>query len=136
MRVYNLTDVSTPALSARGLVGAKLRAGGVEVLPGGHADVPSLSADEQIFLLCGALAVGEPPAWYRAKKAVVPTPHEPTAEVPSSSPLVELSVEVGDEPQAERTAEPAAPEAEAVSEETDLAPEPKKPARKRKRGSR
>jgi len=140
VRVYNLTDVPTPALSARGLVGARLKVGSVEVLPGEYRDVPSLSANEQSFLLCGALSVGEPPAWYRAKKSVVPTPHEPTSEV-SSSPPTELGPPASEGAEHVHTAETVSPGAGLVSEETHemmaAPPAPmKKSVKKRKRGSR
>lgn len=112
MRVYNLTDVPTTALSARGLVNVPLKVGGVDIPPGEHRDVRSLGADEQTFLRCGALSVGEPPSWYRAQKALVPAPMPPPSppEEPSSPPLVEVEVTVGpdedEEPSEERPEEP------------------------------
>jgi hypothetical protein len=69
MRVFNLTDYPTAAAKARGLANVKLRVGGIDIAPGGHADVAYLGSMEQLFVRCGALAVDAPPAWYRAKKA-------------------------------------------------------------------
>lgn len=72
MKVYNLTDVPTPVLEARGLVDTPISVGGKSVQPGGDVTVASLNADEATFVQCGALAVGEPPASYRIAKAAFP----------------------------------------------------------------
>ena len=127
MRVYNLTDVSTVALQARGLVGVTIRVGGCDVPPGGFWDVAKLTADERVYLLSGALCVGEPPAWYRARK---PPPSEEffvlkaSEEESSPPPGPEMRIEVENEE----------PESDEHTSET-LIPGDESPTRKRvKRG--
>jgi hypothetical protein len=131
MRVFNLTDVSTPTLVGCGLVNTSIQVGGRSIPPGGNETVEKLSADDRRFVLCGAISIGEPPPAYRAAKAVRPAPAVP-------EPLVEVEVKVEEEEPAEE------PDAEvdeglASAETHDMMgapPQSKKPSRRKKRGSR
>lgn len=109
MRVFNLTDVPTPALAACGLVNASIMVGGCSIPPGGNDNVERLGADDRRFILCGAISIGEPPPAYRAAKAVRPTPTTP-------EPLVEIEVKVGEETEEQEAEVPETEASEPVTE--------------------
>lgn len=71
MKVFNLTDVSTPTLQRLGWVNMVLVAGPALIEPGGEVEVgdtPLIRRDIQCFTKQGALAVGSrPPAYLVAK---------------------------------------------------------------------
>lgn len=121
MRVFNLTDVPTPTLVGCGLVNTAVQVGGRSIPPGGSENVEKLSADDQRFLRCGAISVGEPPPAYRAARAVRPAPAVPDT-------LVEVEVKVEEEKVEEVKEEP--------EDVHDGMASPPRPARrgKRKRG--
>lgn len=99
MRVFNLTDVTTPVLVSRGLVNAPVRVGGKVIPPGGSSEVSNLSG-ANAFISLGALAVNECPAEYLKKKAKVPVslPQHPVNTV-----VVQPVVEVMDGVEPKRT---------------------------------
>lgn len=80
MRVFCLTDVETPTLQVRSLVGTSVNLGGVIIKPGESMEVPKVSPSEaQPLLQAGAIAIGQAPAWYvsaKAAKPIVPIPIE------------------------------------------------------------
>lgn len=68
MKVWNLTDVATPVLQQRALVGVLVRVGDADVAPGAYADVKDnakLRAELGPLLLIGAVCLGEPPESYK-----------------------------------------------------------------------
>lgn len=71
MKVFNLTDIGTPILKAKGLVGKVLVAGRVMVEPGKMVEVgedPVTRRDLQYYVECGAMAVDVLPAAYTVAK--------------------------------------------------------------------
>lgn len=72
MRVYNLTDVSTPVLEQRGLVGQHIAALGRLVNPGEFIDIedsPRSRADLQYLLQVGAVSIDAlPPPYVMARQ--------------------------------------------------------------------
>ena len=85
VRVFNLTDVQTPALHARGLVNVSLTVGGKTVAAGKDDEVVKLTAVEYKLVASGALAINELPAAYVKAKAAQPAP-EPPAPPPAPGP--------------------------------------------------
>lgn len=83
MRVYNLTDVSTPVLVSRELVRAPVQVGGVMIQPGKFADIPN-PAGARDLLSIGAISVDQIPGWYLEEKAKIPS--ERGASGPPTSP--------------------------------------------------
>lgn len=72
MKVFNLTDMATPELQARGLVNQPLVVGSALVPPGGEvevADTEILRRDLVCFTGVGALSVGARPPEYLVAKA-------------------------------------------------------------------
>ncbi len=61
MRVYNLTDVPTQALSAAGLVNVPLNVSGVIIQPGENKEVPVLGPDADRYIRVTAIHVGDSP---------------------------------------------------------------------------
>ena len=91
MKVFNLTDVETPSLKQRGLLGQSIAVGDKLLAPGGEADVDEetltrVRPELQHMVGLGTLALGEPPAEYKvakekAKKPVAqPEPEAPVLE--------------------------------------------------------
>lgn len=72
MRVFNLTDVPTPALRANGLVDTSVTIGGVTIAPGKDEMVRSVvPADQRLFSI-GAVSYTQPLSYLRAKAAKAP----------------------------------------------------------------
>jgi hypothetical protein len=129
VRVYNLTDLVTPSVSAWGLENTTITVGGVPIPPGECADVPQLSGDDQVFLRRNAIAVGEPPSWYRIKKAAVPAPlaPEPAPVVVEKPPAVSPDPPTPEVEEHVHTAETMMPGSD---------PPPEPPPKKKRRGKR
>jgi hypothetical protein len=69
MRVFNLTDVSTPTLRANGLVNTSITIGGVTIAPGKDGLVRHVApADQRLFYL-GAVSHTQPLPYLRARAA-------------------------------------------------------------------
>jgi hypothetical protein len=91
MKVFNLTDVETPALVQRGLMRQTFAVGGTLVTPGDGIEVP-LEARAVVahgiehLVEVGALAIDEPPATYLAHKAPAHAGPPPAAEAPVPPP--------------------------------------------------
>lgn len=67
MRVFNLTDIETPTLKQRGLVGQHFAVGTRMVAPGEYIelpDTPSTRADLHYLLTVGAVCLDTPPPPY------------------------------------------------------------------------
>jgi hypothetical protein len=83
--VYNMTDVSTPALKQRGMVGITIAVGPKLLPPGASGAIPDedlkrLLGGLQKLVTLGALAVNQLPAAYvtaRASKVAAATPAAP-----------------------------------------------------------
>lgn len=73
MRVFNLTDIETPVLTQRGLVGQHIAVGSRMVAPGEYVDVEDTESVEsklEYVLTVGAVSVGVlPPAYVMARQA-------------------------------------------------------------------
>lgn len=86
MKVFNLTDVSTPALVAQGLVGQQIVVGAQLLPPGGFAEVEDTHHRRQqlaSMVALGALSIDKlPPAYIRAKSDMAPPPPPPPAPEP------------------------------------------------------
>lgn len=71
MKVFNLTDIETPILKSRGLVGVPIAVGSTLIAPGGEAEVGDtemIRRDIVCFTAPGALSVGvRPPAYLVAQ---------------------------------------------------------------------
>lgn len=89
MRVYNLTDVPTPALRAAGLVNVPLKVGGITVQPGESVPIRSALGATGRYIRVGAVHVGDAP---------------PKGYTPAAAPVVE---EPAGEPGGEEEEEPA-----------------------------
>ena len=71
MKVYNVTDVSTPRLEARGQVNLAVTLGGVLIPPGECREVPPKYRAEALRYM-GALVVDHLPAEYLKGEKVAP----------------------------------------------------------------
>lgn len=85
MKVFNLTDVETPALKQRGLCQQTFAVGKALVGPGQSAEVDEaylahLGPGLQQLVSLGAAAVGQPPVAYRLAKEKMPPPPPPAPD--------------------------------------------------------
>jgi hypothetical protein len=98
VKVYNLTDVPTPALKRAGLCSVDIHVKGQVIPPGKFLDLFTVPHGEVArYLPCGALCLGTPPAAYLKAKAgpapveepqpaPVPVSHETPAPAPEPEP--------------------------------------------------
>jgi hypothetical protein len=122
VKVWNLTDVPTPALEEQRLVNISIVAAGTVLAPGGDVDVPASAAHQlkvelSSFLNLGALHIGALPKAYVAAKAA-------TKKVVKVEPVKAQVIQPELESVPEPVIEPA-PETEQVTR-TDTDDRPKK----------
>lgn len=104
MKVFNLTDVSTPPLRRQGLAGCSIQVDGVSILPGTCAEVRDTPANrkylQQSFVVRNAIAMDRLPKGYKGtagqkkeeppasspKEKVEETPDPPKTEDPPADP--------------------------------------------------
>lgn len=67
MRVFNLTDVSTPALKAASLENVSITVGSESIAPGTSGEMKKYSSHLARLFQCGALAYEQPSSYLRAK---------------------------------------------------------------------
>lgn len=71
MKVFNLTDIETETLAARGLAGQQIAVGGRIVNPGEFVEVEDTAkvrTDLEYLLQVGAVSIGSPPPPYLAQR--------------------------------------------------------------------
>jgi hypothetical protein len=117
MRVYNLTDVSTPVLEQRGLLDQHVAVAGRMVAPGEYVDVedtPTARANIALLLQLGAMAIDKlPPPYVLARQQAAASSGKLAAHIGQRVELNETKV-AGETPPA-----PPAEGATVVAEKHD-----------------
>ncbi len=90
MKVFNLTDIETPALKQRGLLNQTFAVGDKLLAPGASDEVDDETLERvrpelQNMVALGIAALGDVPSEYTAKKAAAQDKKTEAKEAPASS---------------------------------------------------